>query len=86
MAENLLMSVSRNERERAVYRSRRMYETDRMSDLATAEDRGWDRGHREGMVEVARNMLKANYPLREVAKLTGLTEAELEELNATQPG
>ena len=98
VAGNLLMSVSRNERERAVYRSRRMYETDRMSDLATAEDRGWDRGHREGrleghregrlegMVEVARNMLKANYPLGEVAKLTGLTEAALEELNATQPG
>ena len=40
MAGSLLMSVSKDEREQAVYRSRRMYETDMQSNLATAEDRG----------------------------------------------
>ncbi len=40
MAGNRLMSVSQDERERAVFRSRRMYQTDLQSDLATAEDRG----------------------------------------------
>ena len=44
MAGNLLMSISKDERERAVFRSRRMYQTDRASDLATAEDRGERRG------------------------------------------
>ena len=38
------MSISKDERERAVFRSRRMYQTDLASDLATAEDRGERRG------------------------------------------
>ena len=44
MAGDLLMSISKDERERAVFRSRRMYQTDLASDLATAEDRGERRG------------------------------------------
>jgi hypothetical protein len=36
MAGSLLMNVSKDERERAVYRSRRMYQTDMQSNLATA--------------------------------------------------
>ena len=43
MAESLLMGVSKDERECAVYRSRRMYETDMQSNIATAEDRGEQR-------------------------------------------
>ena len=38
------MSISKDERECAVFRSRRMYQTDLMSNLATAEDRGLRRG------------------------------------------
>jgi flagellar biosynthesis/type III secretory pathway protein FliH len=44
MAGSLLMSVSKDERERAVNRSRRMYQTDMQSDIATAEDRGRQEG------------------------------------------
>ena len=51
MAGELLMSISKDERERAVFRSRRMYQTDLMSNLATAEDRGRREGRREGMDE-----------------------------------
>lgn len=51
MAGNLLMSISQDERERAVFRSRRMYQTDLQSDLATAEDRGERRGRAEGHTE-----------------------------------
>ena len=40
MAGDLLMSISQDERERAVFRSQRMYQTDMQSNLATAEDRG----------------------------------------------
>ena len=49
MAGDLLMSISKDERERAVFRSRRMYQTDRASDLATAEDRGIKIGERRGI-------------------------------------
>ena len=40
MASALLQQISRDERERAIFRSRRMAETDRISDLLTAEARG----------------------------------------------
>ena len=39
MAGNSLMSISQDERERAIFRSRRKFQTDLQSDLATAEDR-----------------------------------------------
>ena len=40
MAAALLQQISRDEREKAIFRSRRMAETDRVSDLLTAEERG----------------------------------------------
>ena len=51
MAGELLMSISQDERKRAVFRSRRMYQTDLQSDLATAEDRGERRGRIAGRQE-----------------------------------
>ena len=50
MAGELLMSISKDERERAVFRSRRMYQTDLMSNLATAEDRGRREGTHDAMI------------------------------------
>ena len=76
MAGNLLMSISQDERERAVFRSRRMYQTDLQSNLATAEDRG----ERKGRIEVARNLLKINLPLEQISAATGLTAEEVESL------
>lgn len=49
MAGERLMSISQDERERAVFRSRRMAETDRLSNLATARDIGMRMGMQEGM-------------------------------------
>ena len=40
----LLREISKDERERAILRSRRMYETDLVSDLLTAEERGVMKG------------------------------------------
>ena len=97
VAGNLLMGVSQNERERAVYRSRRIYETDRMSDLATAEERGRRDGRieglrdgrieglRDGRIEVARNMMLLHFSMEDIAKATGMTAAELKNLNASFP-
>jgi predicted transposase/invertase (TIGR01784 family) len=77
MAGSLLMSVSKDERERAVYRSRRMYQTDMQSNIATAEDRG----RREGVLAVARNLLGMNMPLDQIVTATGLTREEVENLD-----
>ncbi|MDR1581002.1 MAG: hypothetical protein LBS35_11645, partial [Synergistaceae bacterium] len=89
MAGSLLMSVSRDERERAVYRSRRMYETDMQSNIATAEDRGEQRGLQIGEQKgeqrkafaIARNLLGMNMPLDQIVTATGLTREELENLD-----
>ena len=76
MAGNLLMSISQDERERAVFRSRRMYQTDQQSNIATAEDRG--KAIRS--IEIARNALQMKIPVADIAKLTGLTHEEVERL------
>ena len=84
MAGDLLMSISKDERERAVFRSRRMYQTDLASNLATAEDRGRAEGRVEGArnsrVEIARRMLRRNRPVEEIAEDTGLTAEEVKAL------
>jgi len=84
MAGNLLMSISQDERERAIFRSRRKFQTDLQSDLATAEDRGRSigraEGRLEGKIEIARNALQMNMAIDDIVKLTGLTCEEVEDL------
>ena len=47
VAGEMLMSISKNQEERALYRSREKYRMDLQSNLATA----WDNGHQEGLRE-----------------------------------
>jgi hypothetical protein len=63
MAGSLLMSVSKDERERVVYRSRRMYQTDMQSNTATAEDRGRQEGEQRKAFAMARNMIAEGEPV-----------------------
>jgi predicted transposase/invertase (TIGR01784 family) len=72
MAGNLLMSVSKDENERAILRSRRKYQSDMESNIATAEHRG--------KLIVASNLLKRNRPIDEIIEDTGLTRKEVENL------
>ena len=78
------MSISQDERERAVFRSRRMYQTDLQSDLATAEDRGRAEGIVEGraagIIEIARNALQMGMTIDDIVKLTGLAHDEIKRL------
>ena len=83
MAGNLLMSISQDERERAVFRSRKMYQTDRESDLATVEDRGKKIGRLERNTEIAQNMLSEGLPFDMIMRCTGLTRHEIENLPKT---
>ena len=75
-----MMSISQNEQERAIFRSRRKFQTDLQSDLATAEDNGERKGRMAEKVEIARKMLKRNRPIVEIAEDTGLTCEEVENL------
>ena len=76
MAGELLMSISQDEVERARFRSRRKYQTDHQSDIATAKDNG----KAERSIEIARNLLKINLPLDQIAIATGLTIEEVDHL------
>jgi predicted transposase/invertase (TIGR01784 family) len=80
MAGSLLMSVSKDERERAVFRSRRMFQTDMQSNLATAEDRGEQRGEQRKAFAMARNMIAEGEPVEKITRYTGLTREEVESL------
>jgi len=76
MAGNLLISVSQNERERAIFRSRRMFQSDLESNIATAEARG---EARKGY-DVARRMLAEGDPVDKIVRCTGVTAADIESL------
>ena len=95
MAGDLLMSVSKDERERAINRSRRMYQSDLESNIATAEARGEQRGEQRGLQEgmqkgmqdkafdVARNMMAKGEPIEKILEYTCLTLEEVESLQNT---
>jgi predicted transposase/invertase (TIGR01784 family) len=80
MAAKLLMNVSRDEKERAIFRSRRKYQMDLESNMATATKIGRIEGRTEGKAEVAMNMMQANMPIDDIIKLTGLNRKEIEGL------
>jgi predicted transposase/invertase (TIGR01784 family) len=99
MGAGLLMSVSKDERERAAFRSRKMYQTDLQSDMATAEDRGIRKGRVEGLregrteglregrteqkIEIARSMIMDGEPIEKITRYTGLTFGDVEDLRGT---
>ncbi len=67
MASDVLMNVSKDERERAILRSRRMYQTDMLSDFATVRDEGLQEGLQKGRQEekltIARELKSDGYPI-----------------------
>jgi predicted transposase/invertase (TIGR01784 family) len=69
MAATLLQEISKDEHERARYRSRRMYETDRISDLLTAEARGEARSDTKWQTVVADQDAKLTDKDAEIARL-----------------
>ena len=75
-----MLPVTPEERERAVNLSRKKYQTDRDSNIATAEARGESNGEKKGRIAVARNMMKRNRPIEEIIEDTGLTREEVENL------
>ena len=49
-------------------------------DYQTGLEAGKEEGSKEGVISVAKNMLKANMKLEDISKLTGLSISEIKEL------
>ena len=79
VAGNLLMGISQDEKERAIFHSRKKFQMDQASNMATA----WDNGMKQKALEVARNALRMNMSIDDIVKLTGLTHDEVESLSTT---
>jgi hypothetical protein len=77
VSTGVCLPVSQDEKERAVFRSRRMFQTDMASDMATAEDRG----EKKGRLAIARNMIEDGESNDKIIKYTGLTHEEVENLS-----
>ena len=67
------MSISQDERERAVCRSRRKFQMDMESDKATVDARA--------RIEIAKNLLAMGMPISQIADATKLSIGEIESLN-----
>jgi hypothetical protein len=72
VAGEVLMSISKDERERAIFRNRRIAIADRESDRVTVE--------RIKAKTIAKNMIKNGEPTEKIMMYTELTHAEIEEL------
>ena len=76
MARELLSTISRDENERARFRSRRLLQMDINHDRAVTRD--------EALEEVARKMLSNGESIEKVVLYTGLSQKEVEALRGTQ--
>ncbi len=72
--------VTEEERKRAVERSRRMYQTDMQSNLATAEDRGIQIGKQKRNIEIAKNLIRMGLSLQQITEATSLPPEEVNRL------
>jgi predicted transposase/invertase (TIGR01784 family) len=88
MASEILMTISKDEAEKARLRSELKYQLDLQSDMAYEREQGiqqglqqgLQQGIQEGKLAIARNMVKRNRPIDEIIEDTGLTREEMEKL------
>jgi predicted transposase/invertase (TIGR01784 family) len=73
MASEVLMTISRDEIERARLLSEYKYEIDTQSRIAYAAQESRKEGKNEGILEVARKMKTRNAALEQIAEDTGLS-------------
>jgi predicted transposase/invertase (TIGR01784 family) len=80
MASEVLMTISRDDVERARLMSELKYELDTQSRLVNAERKGLAKGHAEGKLEIARNLKKMGLSVSQIAEGTGLATETIEQL------
>ena len=73
-----------DEQERKRYEAAWEYESDRLSMISESERKGLERGKslgsRQAKLETAKTMLTMGYPLNDICKISGLSQAEVEAL------
>ena len=83
-AKKQVDKINSDYRERELAESRMKYIMEMNSIKASGYEDGIKDGLNEGSkmekINIAKNMLKSNYPIDEIAKLTGLTKEEIEKL------
>jgi len=80
MAMETLIHVSQDEKERAINRSRRMWQTDYESDMNTSRQTGREEGEETKAMSIAKKLLIRNMPVDEIIEITGLTREQIESL------
>jgi hypothetical protein len=83
VAGEVLMSISKDERERAIFRNRRIALSDLESNRLTAEHNlriAVAEGKADERLAIAKKLLTRNRPIDEIMEDTGLTRAEIEKL------
>ena len=89
VASNLLMNISQDERERAIFRSRKKFQMDYASDIATARDNGREEGRaeeraeaetklKEKLLNIVQNLLELNMSVDQIVMATGATREDVE--------
>jgi predicted transposase/invertase (TIGR01784 family) len=76
MAVELLKTISKDENERARFRSRRMFQMDMDHNLLASRDEGRE----EKAMEIARNLLKMKLSVEQIITATGLDREEVEKI------
>jgi len=76
VAGELLMSISKDERERAIFRNRRIAMADQESNRITAERNA----RKAEAIAIAKKLLNKQMLIDEIADATGLTRKDVEEL------
>ena len=79
VAGEVLMNISKDERERAIFRSRRIALADQESNRITLVRSA----RKEEALSIAQNLLRKHLSIEDIADATGLTNAEIEKLHGT---
>jgi predicted transposase/invertase (TIGR01784 family) len=80
MASRVLITISKDEAERARLMSEYKYVVDTQSKVVQAKREGRLEGKLERALEIARNLKKRNIPAEQIAEDTGLSRDEVESL------
>ena len=75
-AKEVLEEISKDKRERYLAELREKY----ILDQKAIEDAGYDKGLKDGIKKIAKNLLKLNMSIEQIEKATGLTKEEIEKL------
>ena len=83
MATKLLTDISQDEKERAIFRSRRMYQSDLESNIRTAILIGEERGDKKlenKLNEIVTSLKRNNVPIIVISSSTGLSVEAIEKI------